>query len=404
MKKLINNLKKCRCISFALTAVLVISMAFSEQAFAFQPIASEVPSFKEYDITLMAVGDNLLHMGIVQTGMQADGSRNYDVLFDGINGFLEKADIKVINQETILGGNDLGFSGYPRFNSPTEVGDSIAKAGFNVVLHASNHTADQGLNGMAGCLSFWQSHPEVLVAGLHEPIPAEEQQSRIPLLQINDRTFAILNYTYGPNSESIPAQYAERLDMLCAVNDGMIDFTSLNPQVIADIQEADKLADAVIVFPHWGTEYTTTPSPYQENFAMQMAEAGADVIIGTHPHVVQPIQWVEAANGNRALCYYSLGNYVSTQKGALSMLEGLAWVTFRVAGDGSVSVSEPDTGVVPLVCHYASGPGFYPFCPCSPSLPTQVRAVSSAPILYFPRCRLDLLPTLGTIITWAMHA
>ncbi|MDE6362936.1 MAG: CapA family protein, partial [Lachnospiraceae bacterium] len=134
-----------------------------------------------------------------------------------------------------------------------------------------------------------------------------------------------------------------------------IDITTLNPQVITDIAQARLMADIVIVCPHWGIEYATVPSSVQEQFAMQMTEAGADVIIGTHPHVVQPVTWIEAANGNRALCYYSLGNYVSTQKNPKSMLEGLAWITFHVSQYG-ISISEENTGIVPLVCHYTSGP------------------------------------------------
>lgn len=311
---------------------------------------------QEYDITLMAVGDNLLHMGIVNTGRQSGGTRNYDFLFEGIKDFLGKADIKIINQETIFGGNQLGFHGYPKFNSPSEVSDAIAKAGFNVVLQATNHTADQGLGGIQNCLELWKTHPEVLVAGLHEPFP-DGTQNHVPLLEIKGCTFAFLNYTYGPNNASVPASIASHMDMLCAVNatSRMIDFTTINTQVLADIAEADALADIVVVCPHWGTEYATVPSSYQETFAAQMTEAGADLIIGTHPHVVQPITWIEAANGNRSLCYYSLGNYVSTQKNAKSMLEGLAWVTFHVTADG-VSIAGENTGIIPLVCHYSSNP------------------------------------------------
>lgn len=113
------------------------------------PAQNDEIAFEEHDITLMAVGDNLLHMGIVNAGKQSDGSRNYDFLFDGIGAFLEKADIKIINQETIFGGNDLDFHGYPKFISPTEAGDAIAGAGFNVVLQATNHTADQGMSGIS---------------------------------------------------------------------------------------------------------------------------------------------------------------------------------------------------------------------------------------------------------------
>ena len=134
-----------------------------------EPTATPVPTptpFPEYDINLMMVGDNLMHMGIVTTGKQADGSYNYDFLFEGIEEFLAEAEVKMINQETILGGNQLGFSGYPHFNSPTEVGDAIVKAGFNVVLHSSNHTADKGLKGILNCVDYWQQYPEVLVAGI----------------------------------------------------------------------------------------------------------------------------------------------------------------------------------------------------------------------------------------------
>lgn len=350
--------RKHGCLSLIGALMLIICLLFCQNTYAASDSADTSVSLEEFDITLMAVGDNLLHMGIVNTGRQSDGTRNYDFLFDGISNFLEMADIKIINQETIFGGNQLGFHGFPKFNSPSEVSDAIAKAGFNVVLQATNHTADQGLNGIQNCLDLWKSHPEVLVAGLHEPFPADlPTQNRIPLLEVNGCTFAFLNYTYGPNSNSVPSSISERLDMLCAVDETsrMIDFTTLNPQVLTDITAAGLLADVVVVCPHWGTEYSTVPSSYQEKFALQMTEAGADVIIGTHPHVVQPVAWIHADNGNRALCYYSLGNYVSTQQRAQSMLEGLAWVTFHVTPSG-VSISEENSGVIPLVCHYSSGP------------------------------------------------
>ncbi len=324
------------------------------------PVPTE-PPFQEYDISLMALGDNLIHMGIVYTGKQSDGTYDYSFLFRGMEPFLEAADLKVINQETILGGNELGFSGFPAFNSPTEVGDAIADAGFQVVLHATNHAADMGLEGIQNCLSFWQqTYPDILVTGIHsesEETEDESARTKIPLITIKDVTFAILNYTYGPNMETIPKSIRGHLNILCSYNEsnGRIDFTTLNPKVCEDIAAAKELADMVIVFPHWGTEYQETPSSYQKKFALQMTEAGADLIIGTHPHVPQPVEWITAENGNRSLCYYSLGNYVSTQKKALSMLEEMAWVTFHVTEE-DVSISTENTGVVPLVCHYNSSP------------------------------------------------
>jgi poly-gamma-glutamate synthesis protein (capsule biosynthesis protein) len=144
--------------------------------------------------------------------------------------------------------------------------------------------------------------------------------------------------------------------MLCNYdNENRLDFTTIHPKVLEDIALAEALADVVIVCPHWGTEYTTKPSSYQQKFAKQMTEAGADIIIGTHPHVVQPMEWIEADNDNIALCYYSLGNYVSTQKDPLCMLEAMAWVNIHVVGD-EVTVSEENTGVIPMICHYTANP------------------------------------------------
>lgn len=336
------------------------------------------PAFEEYDIHLMMVGDNLMHMGIVQTGKQPDGTYDYTCLYDGIRSFLDAAEISMINQETILGGNELGFSGFPHFNSPTELGDTLANVGFDVVLHASNHAADQGSRGLLNCVEFWETeHPEILIAGISNTPSAnalaptdnitintdalsdaeQDAAAAIPIIKAQGTTFAILNYTYGPNMGSIPSDIVGHLNILCAWNETNrhIDFTTLNPQVLEDIQLADKLADVVIVCPHWGTEYTTKPSSYQETFAMQMTEAGADLIIGTHPHVIQPVEWITAENGNRALCYYSLGNYVSTQKKGICMLEAMAWVTFHVTEDG-VNIDEEQTGAIPLVCHYTYNP------------------------------------------------
>lgn len=269
-----------------------------------------------------------------------------------------------------MAGNQLGFSGFPRFNSPTEVGDAIAAAGFNVVLHATNHTADKGLDGILSCVAFWEQYPEILMVGMsgdtQESVSdGDAKESSIPILTIGDITFAVLNYTYGPNMETLPKSLMGHLNMLCNYDPdtGRIDFTTLNPQVIQDISEAKELADIVIVCPHWGTEYVTKPSRYQQAFAKEMADAGADLIIGTHPHVPQPVEWIVTEDGHKTLCYYSLGNYVSTQKQVICMLEEMAWVTFHVTED-DVFIDEDSCGALPLVCHYRSGPlrltGVYP--------------------------------------------
>lgn len=308
------------------------------------------PVFEEYEFQIMALGDNLLHMGIVNTGRQEDGSYNFDFLFKGMEEYLDLAEMKVINQETILGGNELGFSGYPQFNSPTEVGDAIVKAGFNVVLQATNHSADKGINGLLHCVDYWKKQEDVLMVGIDDDSSFEYE---IPIIEVEGIKVAVLNYTYSPNTEVISKSIRGHLNILCDwdTESGRIDFTKLHPKVIDDILKAEQEADFTIVFPHWGTEYATKPSEYQKSFAKLMTEAGADLIIGTHPHVLQPIEWIEGDNGLKSLCYYSLGNYVSTQKDPLNMLEGMAWVTVFVQEDG-VSIKEDNTGILPLVCQY----------------------------------------------------
>ncbi len=312
--------------------------------------------FEEYDITLMAVGDNLLHMGLVNSGRQNDGTYNFDFLFESIKPYLDKSDISIINQETIMAGNDKPFSGFPYFNSPAEVADAIDNAGFNVVLQSSNHTIDQGLNGLLNAYSVWQQHENVLMVGIHEN---PDNEHDIPIKEVNGVKFAILNYAYGPNLGAIPSSIKGYMNILCAVKEGSktneLDFTKLDPAVIDDIKRADEMADIVIVCPHWGTEYALEPSSYQKKFAMEMTEAGADVIIGAHPHVPEPVEMITADNGNQCICYYSLGNYVSTGQNGASMLEGLAWISFHVT-ENDVYVDENNSGVLPIVMQYLSGP------------------------------------------------
>lgn len=326
-----------------------------------EPIIEEIPTptpipFEEYDIKLMAVGDNLMHMPIVNSGKQDDGTYNYDFLFEDIAAYLEKSDISIINQETIMAGNDKAFSGFPYFNTPVEVAKGIADAGFNVVLQSSNHTLDQGLDGLLNAYNVWQEYSDVMMVGIHDD-PAKEHD--IPIMEIEGIRFAILNYTYGPNLGAIPSNAKGYMNILCAVKEGSktneLDFTKLDPAVLDDIKRAKEMADIVVVCPHWGTEYALEPSSYQKKFALQMTEAGADVIIGAHPHVPEPVEIIEAENGNKCICYYSLGNYVSTGQQGPSMLEGLAWVSFHVT-ENNVYVDYNNSGVLPLVFQYRSGP------------------------------------------------
>ncbi len=302
------------------------------------------------EVSLMAVGDNLIHMGIVTSGKKTDGSYNFDFLYTGIKKYIDEADISVINQETIFGGNNLGFSGYPKFNSPTEVGDAVVKAGFNVVLQASNHTKDQGITGVQNAIAYWKQQQGVTVLGVHD---SQESQDTITYMDVKGVKIAMLNYTYGLNGGTLKNADSFRIDLLGQVDPATnaISTTEISSKLISQIKEADANADFVIVFPHWGTEYRNTPTETQQLWAKQMTEAGCDLIIGAHPHVIETIEWIQADNGNKSLCYYSLGNYVSTQNDAAGMLGGIAIVKL-VKENGKTSIKTDGTGIIPIVTHY----------------------------------------------------
>ena len=303
------------------------------------------------EVKLMAVGDNLIHTAVWNAGRKDDGSHDRRVLYKHIKKYLKESDLKIINQETILGGDDKGLQDYPLFNTPTEMGDVLVDVGFNVIQHSSNHSLDMGQKGIINCATYWEEkHPEITVLGIYKD-PSE--QSEITVLEKNGITFALLNYSYSHNALTFSTYAEGYMDMLCAYDENTreIDFDTIHPQVLKDIERAEELADFTIVMPHWGVEYTTTPTDQEYRFAKLMTEAGADLIIGTHPHVCQPVEWVEASNGNKALCYYSLGNFTSAQNGIAQMLGAVASLTI-IQDEAGTYIDEESIKAVPVVTHF----------------------------------------------------
>lgn len=310
-----------------------------------KPEAQEDIEENEPEITIVMVGDILLHTPVAKSGVQADGSYDFDALFANVKDEIEAADLALVNQEVIIGGQELGITGYPCFNAPYELGDALVEAGFDVVLHATNHTLDKGKRGLTNCLSFWENHyPEIAVLGINES--AQAQDNDIYVYEQEGMRVAILNYTYGTNGIPIPQ------GMPYAVN--LLD----EKKIAADIEKAKKQADFIIVCPHWGTEYRLTPSAEQQRWTEIFLKNGVDLVIGTHPHVIEPVEWVQDDNGNEMLVYYSLGNFVnwtsSSGKGiANRMVGGMAEVTLARDAEGEVFIKEYD--IEPLVCHLTSG-------------------------------------------------
>lgn len=292
-------------------------------------------------IEIVMVGDMLMHERVMESGLQEDGSYDFSHLFAQVGEKIASADLAMVNQETILGGTELGLTGYPSFNSPYEVGDAEAEAGFDVILSATNHALDKGSKGVLRCVSFWEeNYPEISCVGIYDN--KEDWENDIFLYEKDGITIAVLNYTYGTNGINPPS------DMPYLVN-----YLS-ESKVKEDLEKADALADFVIVCPHWGTEYRLETDSQQKKWTNLFLENGVDLVIGTHPHVIEPVEWVSDENGNEMLVYYSLGNFVNGTAGTGSgtanrMVGGMADVTLGRGEDGSVEIRSYD--VIPLVCH-----------------------------------------------------
>lgn len=305
-----------------------------------EPTSTPIP-----EIQLVMVGDMLMHERVVESGLQEDGSYNFDHLFKHIEEKIQEADLALVNQETILGGVALGLSGYPCFNSPYELGEAEVEAGFDVILHGTNHVLDKGKNGTINCMSFWEEeYPQIAYLGINES--QEAQDNNIYVYEQDGIRIAILNYTYGTNGISTPA------DMPYLVN------YMEEKKVIADIQKAEEMADFTVVCPHWGNEYNLGISSNQEYWTDIFLEQGVDLVLGTHPHVIEPVEWVRDADGHEMLVYYSLGNFVNGTSGA-----GAGVMNRCVGALADVTIGRDDTGemvvleydAIPLVCHIAEG-------------------------------------------------
>ena len=325
----------------------------------------EEESYRETsEVTLVMVGDVLMHTPVTESGLAEDGTYHYDHLFAHVKNLIEDADIAIVNQEVILGGTELGLSGYPTFNAPYEVGDALADAGFDVVLHATNHALDKGEKGIRNCLAFWQQfHPEMKVVGIH---PDQESYDDVTFIEQHGIKIAILNYTYGTNGIALPKDAHYIVDLLD------------REKIAEDVEKAKEEADFVVLCPHWGTEYRLEPDASQKEWASYFADLGVDLVIGAHPHVIEPVEWVKVASDAEdvridpnkmdisetdkktgMLVYYSLGNFVNATSGvgdgvANRMLGSMAIVHITRVDD-KVIISENES--IPLVSHLEHGYG-----------------------------------------------
>lgn len=255
----------------------------------------KTPVIKESEVSLIMVGDCLIHGAIYDDAKTSSGNYDFRKMFTNIKPIIEKYDLAFYNQESILGGKELGLSSYPRFNSPKEVGESLTEIGFNLVSLANNHTLDSGTKAIYSSLEFWKNKEDVIAAGSYA---SEEERLTPKIMEKNGISYALLAYTTTTNGLIRP----KNEPYLLTIFD--------KEEVKKDVENLRDKVDILLVSMHWGEEYTHEPTKEQKEIAYFLASLGVDIVIGHHPHVVQPVEFID-----NTMVIYSLGNFISSQYG-----------------------------------------------------------------------------------------
>lgn len=280
-----------------------------------EPTPAPVPS----TLSLVAAGDNLLHIELLRSAYDESADRyDFAPFYEHLSPVLDNAGIACINQETIFIDEPTLYGGYPTFGSPPAAGQGLIDAGFDVVTQANNHSWDRVEEGILDTLDFWEAHPEICHVGLNR---TETDRLRIRTLTENDITVSFLSYTYPFKSRYVTVPW-------------YVPTLSDEEAIREEIALAREQSDAVVVFVHWGEEYAAEPNAFQRKWAQFFADEGVTAVIGSHPHVLQPMEYIRGRDGNEMLCYFSLGNFLSAQQGARQLLGGMASLVLEKDEDG----------------------------------------------------------------------
>ena len=281
------------CLVLGGKALLSGSDNNNDDQTAQQPsVVDEPQEEKETVISLVGVGDNLIHETVYLNAQNEDGTFNFEKMYANVKDDIQAADIAFINQETVLGGNELGLAGYPCFNSPTEIAQNLKDTGFTLANIASNHTLDRFQDGIDATIQAF-NEVGITVDGAYS---SQEQFDTIPVFETKGVKFSFLAYTYGTNGIEPP-------------NPWSISYFDEN-QIRSDVARAKEISDVVIVSAHWGDEHAHVPNDFQTYYAQLFADLEVDLVIGTHTHSIEPVEWLTGVNGNKTLVIYSLGNFI----------------------------------------------------------------------------------------------
>lgn len=309
----------------------------------------EEPKEEKSSLSLVMVGDNLIHSSVYNQANRHAGGNGYDFkpIIEYIKPIVKTYDLAYYNQETILGGTEIGLSDYPTFNSPYEAGDAMIDAGFNLVSLATNHTIDRGEKATLNSRNYWNSKEDVLAVGSYSSF---EERDKVVIKEKNNITYTMLNYTYGTNGIPVPTGKEYLVNVWPALTgspESNTAYINYKEQVKKDIEAVRDKVDVLIVAMHWGVEYTHNPTAYEKDSAKFLADLGVDIVIGTHPHVIQPVEWIDDT-----IVFYSLGNFLSAQKNdqnynkMIGLMSSLTINKVKKGDDVTITIDNVDNDLI----------------------------------------------------------
>ncbi len=305
--------------------------------------STPAPVKEPVSLHFVAAGDNLIHSGIYKQAKVRAGGDGYDFnyAYEHVKPLIN-GDINILNQETLLASPTFEPSNYPRFSSPIEVGNMMIEMGFNVFTLANNHMLDKGTRGIDASLSYWDGKRAdgILTAGSFRN---QEELEEIRSITKKGVSVGFVSATEHTNGMSLPQNSVYR-----------ILYTADEETLERQIRATAEACDIVVVAVHWGVENSQIVSEQQTALAKKLVSWGADLIIGTHPHVLQKIEYLDKPDGEQAVVAYSLGNFISAMNRGPCMLGGVLDLTLTKHYDtGAVSVE--DVTLIPIANHYESG-------------------------------------------------
>ncbi|WP_404429359.1 CapA family protein [Sutcliffiella horikoshii] len=275
-------------------------------------------------LTLGATGDILLHSRLYKTAKKLIGY-NFDSKMNAAKPLFDSVDLSIVNQESIIAGKELGLSSFPKFNSPVEIGDTLKRFGVDIVNIANNHALDKGPEGILKSITNLEKRGLPYVGAYK----SQEDKDTLRIIEKNGLKICFLSYTRGTNGIQMP-------------KDQQYLVSKYDPSKLKKVTDLmrkikkESIADVIIASVHFGKEYHLFPSAEQKEVSASLADAGADVILGHHPHVLQPPEWIYTSRGTKSIAAYSLGNFFSGQFGLYRQIGAFFTVNIEKKEDSKI--------------------------------------------------------------------